>query len=462
MPNKFSSGKYAIAECDRCGQRYKLKQLRKLTIKTKQVSIKVCPECWEPDQPQLQLGMYPVNDPQAVREPRPDTSYWVSGQSGLQIDNNGGTSEDGFGYPEMGSRIFQWGWNPVGGSRQEANFSTPDDLKAYPAIGNVSIIEGQGCEAPVFLDPAYGYIGNVEVIAEANVLPTGVSGTVQIGDEVVTADANVLPSGVQATTSLNDVEPVCECVVDAFGVEANVGLGEEQIIAEANVNLGYVVGIGQIGTVSYILDCIFDVTGVTGTTTVGNESVIEGTGISFNVTGNVSTGSIGTVSVVNYSNIALSVGTQSAAGCYSAQGGFSVDIVNSVTTLTMGVWPTDPPNCQTCSWQWLQIAGKGANGLSNTTSSNIYRAATNTRPYWSYTQTLNLDAIPVGTTVYTRVENWPYTLVSYTYAVTKTASNSISIVPYPSAWGTGDTGTSISVSNWWNNVNAISPIVLSW
>ena len=70
MGNRFSSGRFSIAECDRCGQRYKLKELKKLVIKTKQVSIKVCQTCWEPDQPQLQLGMYPVDDPQAVREPR--------------------------------------------------------------------------------------------------------------------------------------------------------------------------------------------------------------------------------------------------------------------------------------------------------------------------------------------------------------------------------------------------------
>lgn len=75
MPNRFASGKYSIAECDRCGFRFKLSQLRKLTIKTKQVNIKVCPECWEQDHPQLQIGMYPVDDPQAVREPRPDISY---------------------------------------------------------------------------------------------------------------------------------------------------------------------------------------------------------------------------------------------------------------------------------------------------------------------------------------------------------------------------------------------------
>ena len=90
MATKYASGKWAIAECDRCGQRYKLKELRKLTIKTKLVSIKVCPECWEPDQPQLQLGMYPVDDPQALRNPRPDVSYWQSGLTGLQIDTQGG------------------------------------------------------------------------------------------------------------------------------------------------------------------------------------------------------------------------------------------------------------------------------------------------------------------------------------------------------------------------------------
>jgi hypothetical protein len=126
MPTKYASGKNAIAECDRCGQRYKLTQLRKLTIKTKQVSIKVCPECWEPDQPQLQLGLYPVNDPQAVREPRPDTSYAVSG---LGVD----------GYAGDGSRQFQWGWVPVGGSSGFDAVLTQNDLVALGQVGTVTI-----------------------------------------------------------------------------------------------------------------------------------------------------------------------------------------------------------------------------------------------------------------------------------------------------------------------------------
>jgi hypothetical protein len=126
MASKFSSGKYAIAECDRCGQRYKLVELKKLTIKTKQVSIKVCFECWEPDQPQLQLGMYPVNDPQAVREPRPDTSYYASGV-------------DGLGNISGGSRVIQWGWNPVGGASSFDTVLTPNYLIAIGQTGTVTI-----------------------------------------------------------------------------------------------------------------------------------------------------------------------------------------------------------------------------------------------------------------------------------------------------------------------------------
>jgi NAD-dependent SIR2 family protein deacetylase len=72
MGNRFTTGKIAIAECDRCGQQYKLKELKPLTIRTKITNILVCEECWEPDHPQNMQGMYPVDDPQAVRNPRPD------------------------------------------------------------------------------------------------------------------------------------------------------------------------------------------------------------------------------------------------------------------------------------------------------------------------------------------------------------------------------------------------------
>jgi hypothetical protein len=142
MATKYSSGKNAIAECDRCGQRYKLTQLKKLTIKTKLVNIKVCPECWDPDQPQLQLGMYPVNDPQAVREPRPDVSYTVSGTTGLQTNPQDPTQTnvDAYGYSQDGSRQIQWGFNPVGGASQFDTVLTPNDLIPVVLIGTVTIV----------------------------------------------------------------------------------------------------------------------------------------------------------------------------------------------------------------------------------------------------------------------------------------------------------------------------------
>ena len=140
MPSKYSSGKNAIAQCDRCNFRYKLKQLKRLVIKTKNVNILVCPECWEPDQPQLSLGLYPVNDPQAVRNPRPDSpSYYQSGLDGLQTINQTGPLETETGVPLLGSRVIQWGWYPVGGSRANDAGLTPNDLVGIGNVGTVTV-----------------------------------------------------------------------------------------------------------------------------------------------------------------------------------------------------------------------------------------------------------------------------------------------------------------------------------
>jgi hypothetical protein len=139
MPNKFASAKHSIAECDRCGQRFKLKELRIQTLKTKPYEVKVCKECWDPDNPQLQLGMYPVNDPQAVRQPRPDVSYYVSGNTGLFTSDVASTDVDNAGVPSGGSRIFQWGFNPVGGSRLDDAGLTPNNLVLQVLIGTVTV-----------------------------------------------------------------------------------------------------------------------------------------------------------------------------------------------------------------------------------------------------------------------------------------------------------------------------------
>ena len=135
MGNRYSSGKWSIAQCDICGFRFKLKQLRYEVVKTKLYQLKVCDECWSPDHPQLQLGMYPVDDPQAVREPRPDTTYYTAGLNGLQDAPNGGDA----GSPSGGSRDIQWGWYPVGGSRNYDAVLTPNNLVSKALVGNATV-----------------------------------------------------------------------------------------------------------------------------------------------------------------------------------------------------------------------------------------------------------------------------------------------------------------------------------
>lgn len=139
MSNRFSSGKYSIAMCDRCGQKFSLKELRTQTLKTKPYKIKVCRPCYEPDHPQLKLGMYPVFDPQAVREPRPDTSYQQAGTTGMQTNGLGDESIFGYGYPSGGSRVFQWGWAPVGGAGYVAAGLTPNYLVLTASVGTVTV-----------------------------------------------------------------------------------------------------------------------------------------------------------------------------------------------------------------------------------------------------------------------------------------------------------------------------------
>jgi hypothetical protein len=92
-----------------------------LTIKTKNVNILVCPECFELDHPQLKLGMYPVNDAMAIRNPRPDLGYFESGTGG-----------DG------GSRVIQWGWDPVG-LNNVLDLPIPDNLVAEGQVGSVTV-----------------------------------------------------------------------------------------------------------------------------------------------------------------------------------------------------------------------------------------------------------------------------------------------------------------------------------
>ncbi len=114
MSNRFANGKKAFGFCDVCGFRYKLKELRNIVTKGKDTNIKACRECWSGDHPQNKLGEFPVNDPQAIRNPRPDFAGYGS------------------------SRNIQWGWNPVGDGNNLYGLSV-NNLEMVASIGDVTV-----------------------------------------------------------------------------------------------------------------------------------------------------------------------------------------------------------------------------------------------------------------------------------------------------------------------------------
>lgn len=77
----YAVGRQSLAICDRCGQRYFLRELKK-----EWTGFKVCQECYEPKHPQLEPKRG-INEPIAVYEPRPDVistvrvSLWQGGDS---------------------------------------------------------------------------------------------------------------------------------------------------------------------------------------------------------------------------------------------------------------------------------------------------------------------------------------------------------------------------------------------
>ena len=90
MGTKFAAGKKAFGYCDISGKRTKLSELKDVYRKGAKTGLKACPEYWDADHPQNKLGEFPVYDPQALRDPRPD--------QGL----------------EASRKLRQTGFNPVG------------------------------------------------------------------------------------------------------------------------------------------------------------------------------------------------------------------------------------------------------------------------------------------------------------------------------------------------------------
>ncbi len=93
----YAKGKYAFGFCDVTGFRYKLADLVPLIRDGRDTGFRVGYDVLDKDNPQYELGRMNMSDPQALRNPRPDTSLADSRILGA-FDPVGG------GITELGSR----------------------------------------------------------------------------------------------------------------------------------------------------------------------------------------------------------------------------------------------------------------------------------------------------------------------------------------------------------------------
>ena len=109
----YASGKYAFGYCDRTGFRYPKKDLVPQIVNQRPTGLLVGKDVVDEDQPQLQLGRVRVDDPEALRNPRPDQSM------------------------EESRKFFAW--NPVGGGITELGSRTVG-LDMTGKVGTVTVV----------------------------------------------------------------------------------------------------------------------------------------------------------------------------------------------------------------------------------------------------------------------------------------------------------------------------------
>ena len=169
----YAKAKYAFGFCDKTGFKYPLKDLVPEYNNGVKTGFLVGRDVVDPDQPQNFLGRLKINDPQSLRNPRPDTSL-------------------------IESRAL-YGFDPVG---NDAVFMTA-------SVGRVSVT-------------------TTNATAESL---TGVSATGSVGSVTVattTADASVSVTGLAATGGVGSVANV---IADTFTVTvANPGSGNKYYI----------------------------------------------------------------------------------------------------------------------------------------------------------------------------------------------------------------------------------------
>lgn len=194
----FATGKFSFGLCDYCGQRYPYNTLRKNWR-----GFKVCPEDYEPKEPQLEPLKY-RGDAIALLGPRPDRIEPVTVYVG-----------------QPGYTYFQ----SVGSANNVIN------MRPYPDQS---------------LPTGVGQIGQVFIATEIPVPISGVAASGAVGT-VTVPNASFPVSGVSGVASVAPVSVTSNSIlVDVIGISASSEVG---VVGLPNVSFtpSSIDGAGEIG-----------------------------------------------------------------------------------------------------------------------------------------------------------------------------------------------------------------------
>jgi len=118
-------------------------------------------------------------------------------------------------------------------------------------------------------------IGSVNTIANADVLPSGIEATFDIGSPTISGTANLSLTGIEATTSLGTVVTNANADVLPTGQAANSSIGSVTVTANADIAITGEEATTALGTVVLPNETVL-IDGVSATSNVGSPVVESG------------------------------------------------------------------------------------------------------------------------------------------------------------------------------------------
>jgi hypothetical protein len=188
------------------------------------------------------------------------------------------------------------------GQVRQSQSVTLSGLSASAVVGDVEI----DAKATVTLigEAALGVLETgVAIDADSNHGVVGEQATIDIGEVTVIAKANIFPTGVEAANDEGAVAVKTVNNVFVTGVEGAGELGTATVSAKSNTGVSDVFALGYIGTTTVSAKAVVNVTGVVGTTGLG-EAEVSGDG-NVVVTGVAGTISLGSVAINSDANVTL-------------------------------------------------------------------------------------------------------------------------------------------------------------